>query len=461
MLDYTFTMPEKLYEEVRSALLQDDGNEHGGFLLARAVKTDDETRLLLREFLSIEPQHILHADPVSMSIDSFAVSRALKHANDTGHCLVFAHSHPNGVNHFSLADDRNDSDLFNSAYIRIDSAGPHGSIVFPRGSDPFARVWLPDRKPVDVKRIRVVGNRLLFFDKETNGNSPAYFDRQILAFGPRAQEILSSLHVAVVGTGGTGSAVFEQLVRLGVGRLSIYDGQKLDPSNVSRVFGSRVTDMGRHKVEILADWAKSIGMGTVISPWPHHITRASTAKSLREADIIFGCTDDEWGRSILNEISIRYFIPVIDMGVKIPSRDGKIHSVCGRVTVLVPGASCLFCRERISSDQIKAESDLAHNPEEAAKLAKEGYAPELDIADPSVVPFTSAMASFAVTELLQRLTGFMGADRKSTEVLHIFDRNETHTNATPAVPTCKCQQPSIQGIGDTRDFLGMLWAREQ
>jgi molybdopterin/thiamine biosynthesis adenylyltransferase/proteasome lid subunit RPN8/RPN11 len=458
---YTITMPQRLYEETRRALLKDGSDERAGFLFARVSKTDAEERLLLREFMPIEPKHVIHTDAAAMTIDSAAAARAMKYANDTKQCLVFVHSHPNALNHFSLKDDVNESNLFRAAYVRIDGASPHASLVLPQCGDPFARVWLRSGEAVDVDRIRVFGRRFLFFDQHRAFHSPEFFDRQILAFGENTQTVLSSLHIAVVGAGGTGSAIIEQLVRLGVGNVSIYDGQTLELTNVSRVFGSRANDNGRYKVEILADWGRQIGVGTLIKAWPKNITDDEVARSLRDADVIFGCTDDEWGRSILNEIAIRYFIPVIDMAVKIPSQDGLIHSVCGRVTVLEPESSCLFCRGRISPERIKAESDAARDPEEAAALVKEGYAPELDMADPSVIPFTSAIASFAVTEFLHRLTGFMGNQRRSTEVIHIFDRSETHTNATPPSQDCKCTQAELRGIGDTRNFLGMLWPKKQ
>jgi len=231
----------------------------------------------------------------------------------------------------------------------------------------------------------------------------------------------------------------------------------LEGSNVSRVFGSRASDVGRAKVAILAAWADAIGVGTATTPYPTHITDELAAKSLRDADIIFGCTDDEWGRAILNALATRYLIPVIDMAVKISSSSDSIHSVCGRVTVITPGAACLFCRKRIAPERIRAEVDHARNPLEAIALAKEGYAPELRERDPSVIPFTAAVAALGMAELLHRLTGFMGAERETTEVLYLADRSEIHTNAVATSPDCQCASDQVRGIGDTRDFLGQLW----
>ena len=74
-------------------------------------------------------------------------------------------------------------------------------------------------------------------------------------------------------------------------------------------------------------------------------------EEFRTCDAIFGCTDDEWGRSLLTRLAIYYAIPVFDMGVKIDSEDGIIRSINGRVTTLLPGTACLYCRGRITAER--------------------------------------------------------------------------------------------------------------
>ena len=446
------------YRAITTHVFKEPNKENAGFAFARTGRTPHETRLIVREFLPLEDGDVLAADEISMSIDSHALAKALKHADTTDQCMIFVHSHPKGYADFSTADDRQEPALFKSAYNRNESEGPHASLVIPKEGGPRARVWLSDGRSVGVDRIRVIGSRFTFYDANSAFESPEYFDRQVLAFGANTQALLGTLHVAVVGAGGTGSAVTEQLIRLGVKELSLYDGQRLENSNVTRVFGSRVTDRGTLKVDILARLAHEIGLGTIVHTYPSHITDEKTAESLRDADLVFGCTDDEWGRSILNRLAYRYYIPVIDMGVKVSSLSGTIHSVAGRVTVLAPGTACLFCRERISVEQITAESNITSNPEGAEALRKEGYAPELPGRDPSVIPFTSSVAAQAICELFQRITGFMGNDRASSEVLLMFDQCEIRTNADRIDQRCGCANTKHVGLGDTRDYLGMLWA---
>src|SRR5262249_4238908 len=150
--------------------------------------------------------------------------------------------------------------------------------------------------------------------------------RQVKAFGPLIQRLLSRLRVGIVGVGGTGSCVLEQLVRLGVGTLMISDGEAFESSNVNRVYGSRVVDDTIAKVKIAQRLAADIGLGTRIDLVDKPISYQSALKKFRDCDLVFGCTDDELGRSLLNSFAVYYYVPVFDMGVKIDSEDGLIRS---------------------------------------------------------------------------------------------------------------------------------------
>jgi hypothetical protein len=272
--------------------------------------------------------------------------------------------------------------------------------------------------------------------------------------------LLKRLRIGVVGDGGTGSSVIEQLIRLGVGNILVADPQRLVASNVTRVYGSRLTDAGTPKTALAARLGTEIGLSTRITPLDQPITFASTLKEFRNCDLIFGCTDDHWGRSLLNRLSVYYLIPVFDMGVKIDSAEGTIRSVQGRVTTLMPGAACLFCRGRIDADRVRAEVLDALNPDEAARLRREGYAPDLADPDPAVITFTSSVGAAAINQLLHRMTGFMGPDANSTEIIHRFDANHIGKNRTPSKEDCFCADRTKWGRGDQKLFLDSTWRPE-
>lgn len=207
--------------------------------------------------------------------------------------------------------------------------------------------------------------------------------------------------------------------------------------------------------------AEDIGLGTIIDALPTNITRRSTIERLRECDLIFGCTDREWGRSILTAFALYYLMPVFDLGVSVETDEGNIKSIQARVTTLMPGAACLFCRGRISGDVIAAEILQETNLSEYESQRKQGYIPELGTQAPAVIPFTSAIASFSINELLHRLSGYMGDDRVSTELFLLFDDSRISRNSTPASPECVCSNRKKWGRGDTDPFLGLTWGSEE
>lgn len=461
MTEYALAFCEEDYDQLRQHLSSDTRVEQGAYLICRQSVTAAETTLLVREVVPVVADDIIEADAEHMVIRSRSFMRAMKRANDRKSCFVFVHSHPNNYPHHSPADDATEAPLFRTAYTRIGTVGVHGSLVFTQSGLSSARVWLEDGTTAPIVRARIIGRRFRYwFSEDSSVPVPEFFDRQVRAFGPDVQALLGRLRVGIVGVGGTGSCVAEQLMRLGVGSLLVADGESFEASNVNRVYGSRVIDADIRKVKLTQRLAADIGLNTKVRIIDRPISYRSVLEEFRACDLIFGCTDDQLGRSILTKLAIYYFIPVIDMGVKIDSKDGTIRTIQGRVTTLLPGTACLFCRGRITPDRIRAESIRATNPERATELEEEGYIPELAEAAPAVIPFTSMIGSSAVSEFLHRLTGFLGDDRASSEVLHLIDDTRIRTNARPPTEECFCGDKAMWGRGDVEPSLDLVWRSE-
>jgi molybdopterin/thiamine biosynthesis adenylyltransferase len=455
---YSITLAEIDYRALTNHMHQPGSTERAAYLLCGLSVTASESRLLVREVIPVLPEEVISASDRHMEIAPQSFMRAMKRADAECCSFVFVHSHPDGPVGHSPQDNITERSLFQTAYTRIRGRVVHASVVVSGIDQPEARVWHPDGTTSPVEIIRIIGDRFRFLNRDPQRNaSVGIFERQVRAFGMEIQRVLKNLHVGIVGNGGTGSAVAEQLIRLGVGKLSLFEGQTLDASNVTRVYGSRLTDVGVPKVQIVQRLARDIGFGTEVIPFPENITSLRSAEALRDCDLIFGCTDDEWGRSILSKMAYDYYIPVIDMGVKIDSCEGSIVSVQGRVTTLVPGSACLLCRGRITAEGVRAQVIESCNPLQAEELRRQQYAPELQGNAPAVIAFTTAVASTAVAELLHRLTGFMGDERISSEVIHFFDQSRVRTNHLSPSLDCYCGDRQRWGSGDQQPFLEMLW----
>jgi hypothetical protein len=461
MTRYTLSFLEDDYEALRRALSSNAGVENAAYVLCRQSKTARETRLLVREVIPVKPEHLLDASSSHMKIASASFRAAMKRADELKCGFGFVHTHPQGYEKHSSQDDHEEASLFRTAYNRIHNDTVHVSLVFSDKGIGAARVWCEDGAIAPIERVRIIGRRFRFwFANQDTNPVPEFFDRQVRAFGADLQALLGRLTIGIVGAGGTGSSVIEQLTRLGVGELVVADGQTFDASNVNRLYGSRAIDQDIPKVKIAERTVADIGLGTKLTILPRPITFHSAFAALRDCDVLFGCTDEEWGRSLLTRAAIYYGIPVFDIGVKIDSADGVIRSIQGRVTPLLPGAPCLFCRGRITAQRVGIEAQRETNPELAAERVRDGYAPELEEPAPSVIPFTTTVASSGVSELLNRLTGFMGDVALGSELLHLFDAASIRRNTKPSLPDCFCAPRDYWMRGDTRPLMDTSWRYE-
>lgn len=449
-MSFRIVFLERHLEELRRLLFDRAGVEGAAFVLCGQAIGPGSLKLLSHAIVPVKSDEYEDRGPYGLTIGSKTVTRIAKLARHEDLSIIFAHSHPDGVAHFSPKDDSEETKLIPFLQARVPNR-VHGTVVLTQDSI-VGRLFDKQRHAADL--VLSVGERIRLWTNHSNHEEDPIHDRQIRAFGKNVQNALRSLHVGIVGLGGTGSPLAQQLYRLGVGKLTLFDSDRLELSNLNRVYGSSSRQVGLSKVDVAKESLESIGMNTPVVAIADSINFEEPARRLRECDILFSCTDKQIPRAILGQLSLSYNIPVFDLGVLIDSHRGVIRGVHGRVTTLMAGEACLFCRGRISPEVIRVE---ALSPDERTARIEEGYAPELNEPAPAVISFTSAIASAAVAELLQRLTGFMGSERKSSELLFAFDENRIRTNRLAARDDCGCSDVSRLGRGDEQPFLGLTW----
>lgn len=81
---------------------------------------------------------------------------------------------------------------------------------------------------------------------------PPELDRTARLLGVAAMEALAGAHVVVLGMGGVGTFAAEALARAGVGRLTLVDGEKVEPTNANRQLHALRGNWGANKAEAMA-----------------------------------------------------------------------------------------------------------------------------------------------------------------------------------------------------------------
>lgn len=458
MTTTTLVVPAWIAEQITDAAREP--RETAAVILAGLARTEAGLRLLARDVQWVPEDAYRRRTSKSLSILSSGYVDALARAEQTQTVPIWLHTHPGAgaVPRRSEHDEQVDIELAETFRNRS-GAEVYASVVISPDEQHvrFSGIVFDGNETRALDRLYIVGPRwslLAADDAPAEAQVPTMFDRQVRAFGGDLQRVLSTLRAAVVGCGGTGSAVAEQLVRLGIRSLLVIDPDEIIDSNVTRVYGSTPAAIGLPKADVLARHLRLIAPAGDIQPVRRTVTEQEVARRLTACDLVFGCTDDNAGRLVLSRLSAYYLLPLIDVGVLLSSAGGILQGIDGRITVVTPGEGCLVCRGRIDTDRARAEQ---LDPAEREALQAEGYAPELGQVEPSVVPYTSLVASLAVAEVLARFVGY-GPDPEPGEILARCHDRELSTNSRAPNPRHYCNPEGGQlGLGDRTPFLGQTW----
>lgn len=181
----------------------------------------------------------------------------------------------------------------------------------------------------------------------------SWLDRQSF-LGADSEQRLGELTVGIIGLGGGGSHVAQQLAHVGVGGFVVIDDDRIDDTNLNRLVGATLLDVRRRtrKVDIATRVIRAVNPKARIELHPHLWQEVMGA--LQRCDVIFGCVDNVRGKDELEAFCRRLLIPYIDQGMDVHSLDGR-HLVAGQVVLSLPGSPCLRCLGIVTEDALDDE----------------------------------------------------------------------------------------------------------
>lgn len=181
----------------------------------------------------------------------------------------------------------------------------------------------------------------------------SWLDRQSF-LGSDSDAVLAALTVGVIGLGGGGSHVVQQLAHVGIGGFVLADDDRISDSNLNRLVGGTLEDVHAEalKVDIAARVIRAVNPTARIERVP--VQWQLAIDKLAQCDIIFGCVDNVRAKDELDAFCRRLLLPYIDQGMDV-HMIGAHFLIAGQVVLSVSGGPCLRCLGVVTEEALDEE----------------------------------------------------------------------------------------------------------
>jgi len=145
-------------------------------------------------------------------------------------------------------------------------------------------------------------------NKRLNKSEIERYSRQIVLknIGIVGQKKILNAKILIVGAGGLGCPVIDNLTRSGVKNITIADDDKVSLSNLHRQTMYNTHDIGKFKVDVIKNKIKKINPSSKINIIKKKITNINLSKIIKKFDILVDGSDNFKTKFLLNDYSIRY-----------------------------------------------------------------------------------------------------------------------------------------------------------
>ncbi|XP_065281942.1 ubiquitin-like modifier-activating enzyme 5 [Dermacentor albipictus] len=158
-------------------------------------------------------------------------------------------------------------------------------------------------------------------------------------------EAIRTYTVAVVGVGGVGSVTAEMLTRCGIGKLILFDYDKVELANMNRLF-FQPHQAGMSKVEAAAKTLQFINPDVEFDTYNYNITTVDNFQHFMDTiktgslqggpvDLVLSCVDNFEARMAINTACNELNQVWIESGV-------SENAVSGHIQLIVPGETACF-----------------------------------------------------------------------------------------------------------------------
>jgi molybdopterin-synthase adenylyltransferase len=195
----------------------------------------------------------------------------------------------------------------------------------------------PDKTPyrsLSVQHVLELSRRSGLSSRETeiaaleNDVVPERYARNMRTFSLADQATLLKAHAGVVGLGGLGGTVTEILSRMGVGRLTLIDGDRFEDSNLNRQLLSSIAHLGHPKTEAARQRVDQINPSVHCTGPVEFLSPENADDWLASCDVVVDCLDNLPARFMVEDACRRLRRPMVSAAVA---------GASGHVTTIFPG----------------------------------------------------------------------------------------------------------------------------
>ncbi len=196
---------------------------------------------------------------------------------------------------------------------------------------PAGKVYLK----ISLAAVRRLAGQLSCSVKEveisalSNGIVPERYERNLgTTGGLKGQILLLTSRVAVMGLGGLGGLAAELLARMGVGAITLIDGDTFSESNLNRQVLSTEENLPQNKADAARERIAKINAAVETIVFKEMAAGHNIEKMLQDCNLVLDCLDNLETRFLLQEACQKLGIPMVH---------GAIAQFYGQVCTIFPG----------------------------------------------------------------------------------------------------------------------------
>lgn len=398
--------------------------ERVGFLYAKTSVLADGTRLVLaNNYQPVADGDYIADNTVGAKIGRSAIRSAMQEIYDLGCGAFHVHLHNHTGKPSPSGTDRQGLPPVAQSLSNIAKSEVCGILILSRDSF-YATVQIARTNDMTLAdSIVTTGYPMaLAFNSNRSFIKNKIFQRQSF-LGKDATYLFENVRIGLVGLGGGGSHIAQQLAHLGVIHFTLFDFDHVEDTNHNRLIGSYFTDIAAAtaKTKVAERMVKKINPKAQVKIVNHRWEEKP--EELQVCDIIVGCVDTYQDRSQLEAECRRYLIPYLDMGMDVYEATEGNYQLSGQVILSVPEGPCMRCMGFITEEKMARE---------AAKYGATGGRPQ-------VVWPNGLLASSAVGIVVDLVTGWSNIKDRSVYLAYDGNTNlvSAHIRLNFVSPTCE------------------------